>query len=117
MWRWKRPVAISMTISCWPTHTRLRNPLLYSRPNTVGHVLLACCKTRGRTRSRAHKLDEQVGVDLLVLHTASAYLIAPLPDSLCPKDYFAMATKTLPWLRFTRRATVSWLSALASASR
>ena len=44
-------------------------------------------------------------------------LIALLPGSLCPKDYFAMATKTLLWLRVTRRATASWLSALAIASR
>ena len=45
------------------------------------------------------------------------HLIALLPGSLCPRAYFAMATKTLLWLRFTRRTTASWLSALAIASR
>src|SRR5262245_48441041 len=36
-----------MTISSWPIHTRLRNPSLCLGPNTVGHVLLACCKNAG----------------------------------------------------------------------
>src|SRR4029453_15175835 len=33
------------------------------------------------------------------------------------KDYFPIARKTLPRVRCTRRATASWLSALARASR
>jgi hypothetical protein len=35
----------------------------------------------------------------------------------CSKDFFAMATKKLPWCRCTRRATAFWLSALALVSR